>query len=238
MRSRPDGMDAYWVMPFRHKCEITFHNLGTQPVRLCDGRVRHAPWKWNDRSMHFGASWHQYGPVSTGRDKHQNTDDTGDPSDLRFVALDGQGVYVGDGLTLFNTEYAWWGEGDEKSMWTERRSRRIWEPEAGLLRLRLGTARERCIIDHPFIAQPEGAGADSAGFVQNTRLRVLDGIPFRTSLRFDMGSGITCGPSSITLRRLTGTCVRAGASLVGQNEKEAAPQSIAAQEDLFRRKWR
>lgn len=234
--AEPSGrMDAYWVMPFRHKCEITFHNLGTQPVRLCDGRVRYAPWKWDDRSMHFGASWHQYGAVSTGRDKHQNTDDTGGPSDLRFVALDGQGVYVGDGLTLFNTEYAWWGEGDEKVY-----------VDGETFPSHLGTGsedyygyawgrRER-ITDHPFIAQPEGAGADSAGFVQNTRLRVLDGIPFRTSLRFDMElwhhlrAVVDYAPTTYWYLR------PGGRSLVEPNEKEAARKVSLHREDLVSQK--
>ncbi len=230
-------MDAYWVMPFRHKCEITFHNLGTQPVRLCDGRVRYAPWKWDDRSMHFGASWHQYGAVSTGRDKHQNTDDTGGPSDLRFVALDGQGVYVGDGLTLFNTEYAWWGEGDEKVY-----------VDGETFPSHLGTGsedyygyawgrRER-ITDHPFIAQPEGAGADSAGFVQNTRLRVLDGIPFRTSLRFDMELWHHLRAVVDYARRLTGTCVRAGAAWSNRTRRRPPAKYRCTGKTSFRRKWR
>ena len=157
------------------------------------------------------------------------------PSDLRFVALDGQGVYVGDGLTLFNTEYAWWGEGDEKVY-----------VDGETFPSHLGTGsedyygyawgrRER-ITDHPFIAQPEGAGADSAGFVQNTRLRVLDGIPFRTSLRFDMELWHHLRAVVDYARRLTGTCVRAGAAWSNRNEKEAARKVSLHREDLVSQK--
>ncbi|RHO71996.1 DUF2961 domain-containing protein [Alistipes sp. AF48-12] len=144
-------------------------------------------------------------------------------------------VYVGDGLTLFNTEYAWWGEGDEKVY-----------VDGETFPSHLGTGsedyygyawgrRER-ITDHPFIAQPEGAGADSAGFVQNTRLRVLDGIPFRTSLRFDMElwhhlrAVVDYAPTTYWYLR------PGGRSLVEPNEKEAARKVSLHREDLVSQK--
>ena len=95
--------------------------------------------------------------------------------------------------------------------------------------------RER-ITDHPFIAQPEGAGADSAGFVQNTRLRVLDGIPFRTSLRFDMElwhhlrAVVDYAPTTYWYLR------PGGRSLVEPNEKEAARKVSLHREDLVSQK--
>ena len=39
--------------------------------------------------------------------------------DVNYVQVQGQGVYVGDTLTLFNGADAWWGEGDEKIFVTQ-----------------------------------------------------------------------------------------------------------------------
>ena len=58
-------MKAYWVMPFEKECEVSFRNFGTQEVTL-EGGIVHAPWKWDRRSLHFGATWHQYTDVKTG----------------------------------------------------------------------------------------------------------------------------------------------------------------------------
>ena len=47
-------------------------------------------------------------------------------------------------------------------------------------------SRPEVFTDHPFIAQPYGAGAQKPGYVCNRRYRALDAIPFRESLIFDM----------------------------------------------------
>lgn len=186
MSASPEGrMEAYWVMPFRDGCAITLHNFGTEPVSVRDARAAFSRWRWDDRSMHFGASWHPYSGVSTGRDKDLDFLTTGGPVDLNFVALEGRGVYVGDALALFNSEYVWWGEGDEKIY-----------IDGEDFPSHLGTGSEdyygyawgrpETFTGHPFLAQPYGRGATEADYVQNTRLRALDGIPFTSSLVFDM----------------------------------------------------
>lgn len=186
MSASKDGMmDAYWVMPFKEKCEITIHNYGKETVKINNAKVQYNNWKWDDRSMHFGVSWHQYTNISTGRDKNLNWEEVGGPFDINFVTLQGKGVYVGDAICLFNGDYAWWGEGDEKVY-----------VDGETFPSHLGTGSEdyygyawgrpETIVDHPFIAQPDGSGSVAPGFVQNTRLRALDGIPFNNSLIFDM----------------------------------------------------
>lgn len=180
-----DGMmNAYWVMPFEKRCRITLVNLGREPVRISDASAEFAPWKWDDRSMHFGASWHQYNALYTGGLKDASGENEG-LCDLNFVTLSGKGVYIGDGIALFNTTYAWWGEGDEKV---------FVDGEAFPSHIGTGTedyygyawCRPETFTDHPFIAQPCGNGSYSPAYTTNTRLRALDGIPFDKSLRFDM----------------------------------------------------
>jgi hypothetical protein len=170
-------MESAWVMPFRKSCELTLRNLGTNAVTVSQGVLVTAPWRWDRRSMHFGAGWTELNRVST-RTK------AGDHYDVNYVTLEGEGVLVGTGVTLFNTARTWWGEGDEK-IYTD----------GAAFPTHIGTGSEDyyCyawgngnFFEHPFIAQPEGAGAGSYGLVINLRNRALDAIPFRKRLQFDM----------------------------------------------------
>jgi hypothetical protein len=172
LQSGGDGsMNAYWVMPFARECTITLHNLGAQEVQLSNGFAGYSPWKWDSRSMHFGANWQLYGHEYLASDDH----------DVNFTTLEGKGVYVGDGIALFNSSYHWWGEGDEKVY-----------VDGETFPSHIGTGSEdyygyawcrpETFTDHPFIAQPYGKGSFEHDFSVNTRLRALDGVPFRNSL--------------------------------------------------------
>lgn len=175
-------MNAWWVMPYREGARIVVHNLGTDPVTT-EGEARSAPWKWDARSMHFGASWHQFTNLFTGEMK--NNEGAGSPFDINYVELTGKGVYVGDAISLFNTVYAWWGEGDEKV---------YVDGEQFPSHIGTGTedyygyawCRPERFSGHPYIAQPDGSGNFVPGYTVNMRLRGLDAIPFTTSLKFDM----------------------------------------------------
>ena len=170
-------MESAWVMPFQKTCTLTLHNLGTNAVAVTQGALVTVPWRWDGRSMHFGAGWTEYNRVRT-----RTT--SGDHFDVNYVALEGEGVLVGTGVTLFNTARTWWGEGDEK----------IWV-DGSTFPTHIGTGSEDyyCyawgngnFFDHPFLAQPDGTGAGNYGIVINQRDRDLDAIPFRKRLQFDM----------------------------------------------------
>ncbi|HID22384.1 MAG TPA: DUF2961 domain-containing protein, partial [Planctomycetaceae bacterium] len=107
-----DGtMKCFWVMPFERSCRLVVHNLGQQPVEITKGTICHTSWAWDDRSMHFHATWRQLTKVSTRGRKRM----TGlGAFDVNYVEVKGTGVYVGDTLSVFNGTNAWWGEGDEK----------------------------------------------------------------------------------------------------------------------------
>lgn len=175
---KPDAlMESYWLMPFKKDCKITFRNLSAQEISLVDAAVSYGKFKWTKDSMHFGVSWHQYTNVLAG--PHEKA------RDMDFATLVGQGVYMGDGVVLYNTADKWWGEGDEKVFvdWEEFPSH-------------IGTGSEdyygyawskpEIFTGHPFIAQPVGEGAQTTGYVCNTRYRCLDRIPFREALNFDL----------------------------------------------------
>ncbi|MBN2021677.1 MAG: DUF2961 domain-containing protein [Pirellulales bacterium] len=174
---KKDGtMLCYWVMPYEESCKIRLENLGKQPVTGTVG-VWRGPWKWDDRSMHFHATWRQERNIKTANGGRAAID-------WNYVVAEGQGVFVGDTLTLLNRDPAWWGEGDEK-IYVDGES----------FPSHFGTGTEDyygyawctpAFFQAPFHAQPRAEGPNNFGNVTNTRVRLLDGIPFTKSLRFDM----------------------------------------------------
>ncbi len=177
-----DGMmSSYWVMPFGKRAKVTVLNLGSQPVELVEGRISSSPWEWDERSCHFHAAWKQWAAIET--QSNEKAVDHG-ALDLTWVTVQGQGAYVGDVLTLFNTADTWWGEGDEKIY-----------VDGETFPSHIGTGSEDyygyawCrpeFFQSAFHAQPCGDGNLKAGFSVNSRYRALDAIPFTKSIQFDM----------------------------------------------------
>ena len=170
-------MSAYWVMPFEKECILTLHNLGNQDVTVTNASAGYNRWNWDRRSMHFGVTWQQYTHVHTGPFDQA--------VDLNFANLKGKGVYAGDGIALFNTAYAWWGEGDEK-VYIDCESFPSHIGTGSEDYYGYAWCRPEVFTDHPFIAQPLGTGSFAPEYTVNTRYRGLDGIPFTQSIVFDM----------------------------------------------------
>lgn len=176
-------LSCYWVMPFRKNCSVSVENRGDQAIVIKTGEITTAPYKWTNNTMYFGSSWKQFSYLRTGEMK--DNEGGGGPFDINFVDIDGKGVYVGDEITLFNTVYAWWGEGDEK-VYIDN------EPFPS----HIGTGSEdyygyawcrpEKFTNHPFIAQPDGSGNFNPGYTNNLRFRSLDAIAFSKHLKFDM----------------------------------------------------
>lgn len=172
MRDKGGIMSSFWVMPFRKKCAISFINYGTDTIDL-KGGAGLMEYKWSDRSMYFGASWHQHYRI-----RSRGTD--GCPFDLSFADIKGKGVYAGDQITIFNNTYHWWGEGDEKIFVDGEKF-----PSS------FGTGSEDYYgysfarqesFSHPFLSQPVGTGNMDWGPTLNMRHRSLDAIPFNNSI--------------------------------------------------------
>lgn len=176
-------LSCFWVMPFKNTCRINLVNQGNQDVVVSEAKIISAPYQWDNRTMYFSAGWKQYTHLQTGEMKSQEGD--GMPFDMHYLNLHGKGVYMGDGICIFNTVYAWWGEGDEKIYVDDENF-----PSS------IGTGTEdyygyawcrpEKFGNHPFIAQPDGSGNFVPGYSVNIRLRGLDDIPFSKAFRFDM----------------------------------------------------
>lgn len=171
---RADGaLFARWVMPYQKTGRLALKNVGKDPVTVTLAADT-APWTWNDRSLLFHANWRFQGAIKTRP-----------LSDWNYIEIQGRGVYVGDTLTAFNPVDPWYGEGDE----------RIYiDGEA--FPSHLGTGTEDYygyawgmvrFFNSPFISQPQNdAPKGWRGFTTTSRVRMLDRIPLRTSLKFDM----------------------------------------------------
>ena len=167
-----------WVMPFERSARITLHNTGKAPARV-QLRTRVKDWSWDDRSMHFHATWHAEHPIHAygGRGT----------KDFNFVEIVGRGVYAGDSLAVMNPVPEWWGEGDEKVF-----------VDGESFPSHFGTGTEDyygyawCCPEpftHPFHAQPRCDGhkeGNNWGHTSVMRVRSLDAITFNKSLRMDM----------------------------------------------------
>lgn len=169
------------LLPFRDSAILKIQNLSDEPVTL-EGQVKLQDYQWTDRSMYFGVNWQLYHRQPAFAILNPQPKDQG--FDFQVTQLAGKGVYLGDVMTLFNTEDAWWGEGDEK----------IWV-DGDTFPSHFGTGTEDYYgyawarpeeFSHPLMAQPSGKGNFHPGMTVNVRHRWLDGIPFNTSLKVDL----------------------------------------------------
>lgn len=176
-------LSCLWVMPYKKECRIKLENKGSQDVEITGSKIISAPYQWDSRTMYFSAAWKQYTHLATGEMKSQEGD--GEPFDLQYLNLKGKGVYMGDGICVFNTVYAWWGEGDEK-IYVDNESFPSFIGTGTEDYYGYAWCRPEKFSNHPFIAQPDGSGNFVPGYTVNIRQRGLDGIPFSQALRFDM----------------------------------------------------
>jgi hypothetical protein len=173
---KADGsMACNWVMPYRKSATVRVVNLGKTavPVKLS---VATRAWKWDDQSMLFHATWRNQYPLATRPF-----------SDWNYLEAKGQGVYVGDTLTVMNPSPAWYGEGDEKVY-----------VDGEKFPSQLGTGTEDYygyawgMAEHwssAYMSMPlrDRKGRENwMGYTTTSRVRGLDGVAFNQSLKFDM----------------------------------------------------
>lgn len=176
-------LSCSWMMPFKNTCRVKLANNGDQDVMVTEAKIISAPYEWDNRTMYFSAAWNQYTHLRTGEMKSQEGD--GMPFDMHYLNLKGKGIYMGDGVCLFNTVYVWWGEGDEK-IYVDDESFPSFIGTGTEDYYGYAWCRPEKFSSHPFIAQPDGSGNFDPGYTVNIRLRGLDGIPFSKAFRFDM----------------------------------------------------
>jgi len=170
-----------WVMPYRSHAEIQLVNYSGHSLRF-KWKVQTIPWKWDNRSMYFHATWRNYGSLQGNKF-----------SDMNFIHITGKGIIAGDALTVLSPGKGWWGEGDEK-IYTSKADLRHHFPSL------FGTGTEdyygwagglvpsgKDTFSLPFGSNVRNGNRDNPrGYNICVRNRMLDAIPFEDELRFDM----------------------------------------------------
>jgi hypothetical protein len=169
--STPD-LWCHWYMPFAKTATITVRNLGGQEVQL-NGGVSTIPYKWDDRSLHFHASWRTQ--------KHLPTRPF---TDWTHLECTGTGRFVGGALHVQNPVRGWWGEGDEKIY-----------VDGETFPSHFGTGSEDyygyawCSPErfvHAYHNQPRCDGPGNYGNTSVNRFHIIDDIPFTRQFKFDL----------------------------------------------------
>ena len=126
--------------------------------------------------MYFHANWHGQFDLKTRP-----------YSDWNYLDVQGRGVYVGDTLTVFSPVAPWYGEGDERIF-----------IDGESVASHIGTGTEDYygyawgmagFFNSPFISMPQRDATGQGnwrGYTTTSRVRLLDGIPWRTRLQHNM----------------------------------------------------
>lgn len=178
LSSSPEkGVECRFVLPYQNSGAIKLINnsqVGYDALiraNVCD-------YSWDDSSYHFHVSHASLPGVVLSENPERN-----DNTDLNCATLEGEGIMVGDLLSLYNYAPDWYGEGDEK-IWvdddafpshfgtgTEDYYNCSWAPVVPFLT--------------PFGGAPRADEETSHGYNAFLRTRILDAIPFNSCLKFD-----------------------------------------------------
>lgn len=174
-------MTCYWVMPYQRAAVIHVINHGKQDVKASLQDVMTSPWKWDDRSLGFHSTFRQVADIPANP-----------RSDFNYIEIKGQGIYVGDTLSIHHQGHGWWGEGDERIF-----------VDGEAFPSHAGTGAEDYygfahggagdVFEAPFHAVPKFDGHRGPGLAVCNRTRSLDAIPFKKSLQLDLEVSTTFG---------------------------------------------
>lgn len=166
---------SMWVMPYSREGSVEV----LDPAGLGCGVEIHATvekHRFGSNTLYFHSSWKSSDGLCVSPDPAQCTE-------WDFITLEGRGYYVGDNLSLFNHSRAWYGEGDEKiyvdgesfpsyfGTGTEDYYNSSWAPVV--------------VFHTPFGGAPRADLPSSRGYNTFLRTRLLDAIPFNSSLDFN-----------------------------------------------------
>ena len=173
IRASSDGRsrNSYWPMPFRRSCRITITNEGRRRV---SNLYYHVDWKklpsLPEQTPYFHAHYRQALPHTDGKT-------------YEMLNVQGRGHYVGTVFSVVQAEAGWFGEGDdffyvdgEKKASIEGTGTEDYFSDAWGLH----------VTEGPYAGVPVGEGSGLGSRMTAYRWHLVDPIPFRKSLRFEM----------------------------------------------------
>ena len=230
----PDGkMICRYEMPYEKSATVKLINLQNKATDVWID-MKSDDWIWDHNSMHFSAFWKPIGTLPG--DKFM---------DMNFIDIKGKGVLAGDALNVLSPGHGWWGEGDEKIYIDETDVSRRFPSH-------FGTGTEdyygwaggvnptgRDTFSIPIGANVcNGNAADPRGYNTCTRNRILDAIPFKTRLVFDMeaspGTDIRENWNLLDYSLVTFWYAVPGGTNNGVPQPEKASKAILKVEDIDR----
>lgn len=168
--------ECRFIMPYQTEASIEIKNRSSaDAVVRVEAMV--SDWEWHTNTCYFRCSWRQEGGLDTGSDYDSN-----DNTEWLFSHLTGNGVLKADVLSLYNFRDTWYGEGDEKIYIDE-----------DIFPSHFGTGTEDYyntsfapveVFHTPFGGAVRADTESSFGYNTWLRGRNLDGLTFRSSLRF------------------------------------------------------
>jgi hypothetical protein len=176
-----------WVMPYRKTAKIYFINKNSFDVDINAGVVVNS-FTWSDASMYFHATYKFEENIKDAKwDYDENkiaSKDSSAPIDWNFVTIKGEGVYLGNTLSVNNYMNSWYGEGDAKAYVDDEKFPS--EFGTGLEDYYNTSWAPVVLYQTPFANAPRADNPSSKGYNTFTRTRILDAIPFKKSFAFDM----------------------------------------------------
>lgn len=163
---------SHWLMPFQRDFKVYLKNYGKQPVDV-EYVIVTAPYDYDERNLYFFAKF-----------RSERGIDTRPFQDWNFGTITGRGALVGAALYIGNPVRQWWGEGDEK-IYVDDDEFPTW----------FGTGSEDyfgyawCspeLFTHVFHNQTRCDGPANYGNTAVNRWQIIDRIPFKKRLQFDM----------------------------------------------------
>ena len=181
MQVSGNTMNCRWAMPYHSKAKVTLFNYSNQDIKISI-RAQTSSWEWDTHSMYFHANWCDYGYLPGNKF-----------FDLNFITIKGQGRIAGDALTVLSPGKGWWGEGDEKIYINKKDNNRHFpsqfgtgtEDYYGWAGGVIPTGKDTFSI--PFGSNVRNGNQNNPrGYNICIRNRLLDDIPFKNIVKFDM----------------------------------------------------
>lgn len=162
---------ARFVMPYRATLALRVDNAGDPDLHL-SGAVRTTPWEWDERSMHFHATWRATGRIATP------------PVTATHARVAGRGVLVGDFLAVANPVVEPWDGGTVAIVGggADFRGARTRDHYGG-------AHGEAGTFQSALLGRTRADGPGEFGRSDVYRLRALDAVPFETALVYAHSSG-------------------------------------------------
>ncbi len=175
LRTRYTSVDATgelvarFVMPYRESFDLRVDNAGDPELHL-SGAVRTIPWTWNERSLHFHATWRSSQELSAR------------PSQpIALARITGRGVLLGEFLAIANPVTEWWGDGGA-TIAVDSTPLAL-RPGAGAHGA-YGFGEGATTFQAPLHGRSRRDGPADFGRTDVYRFRALDAVPFEQRLDF------------------------------------------------------